>query len=219
MTPSRTCGRIALLAIGIEGVLFYQRRQTESDILSKAPPIRQGIGSRQSSAATAKPDGGLAMSKLIPLTRGKFAIVDDGDFEWLNRRKWRYDGRYAVRSIWKNGKDKTTYMHRIILNTPPGLQSDHMSGDRLDNRRCNLRICTSSQHHANRRKQPGYTSQYKGVRWSAKWNKWRAQIYCGGKSLHLGGFDEEYAAARAYDIAAIRYFGEFARLNFAREAK
>ena len=79
--------------------------------------------------------------KQIPLTQGKFAIIDDKDFEYLNQWKWTYDGRYAIRSVaFTVGKRSKIYMHRIILNTPVGMDTDHIDMNRLNNQRLNLRI-------------------------------------------------------------------------------
>ena len=144
LTTHEKCARMRMLTTGTEGVLFYERRQAESDILGKTPPIKQGISSRQLSATTAKLDRGLAMSKRIPLTQGRFAIVDDTDFEWLNQWKWharKCRGKvYAAR---RRRKEEGTgseimLMHREILGTPPGMDSDHINRDTLDNRRSNL---------------------------------------------------------------------------------
>lgn len=204
-----------MLTTGIEGVLFYQRRQVELNILGKAPPIRQGIASRQLSATTAKPDRGLAVSKKISLTQGKFAIVDDADFEWLNQWKWHHSGGYARRNIrQKAGKKKSISMHRLIMNPPPDMDIDHANGHGLDNRRRNLRFCTCSQNLGNSRKWKRATSsRYKGVSWACSRHKWQAHIQSTDKRHSLGRFDNEEEAARAYNIAAKKAFGVFARLN------
>ena len=157
--------------------------------------------------------------KKIPLTQGKFAIVDDADFEWLSQWKWcaRPDRRnwYAMRRVWKNGKSVTIWMHRQILNTPPGKETDHINSDGLDNRRCNLRMCTTSQNSGNARKcHKPTTSKYKGVYWNRIAYKWHVQIGQKGKRVHLGYFDSEIEAAQVYDRAALKYFGEFANINF-----
>ena len=158
------------------------------------------------------------MFKTIRLTQGKAAIVDESDFEWLNQWKWFYhNGGYAARSIWENGKNRLLLMHRIILNPPPRMQGDHRNGNRLDNRRCNLRICTRSQQAMNSKKRSGCSSCYKGVMWAADWQKWKAKIKLDGKQRFLGHFDSEQRAARAYNVAARELFGEFARLNIIEE--
>jgi len=155
------------------------------------------------------------MSKRIPLTQEQFTIVDDADFKWLNQWKWHYQSKgYAARSVQKNGKTRLILMHRAILGVPAGMYSDHINGDRLDNRRMNLRICTNSQNSMNRRKRSGCSSIYKGVYWEKAINKWRARIKLHGKRKDIGYFDDEQEAARAYDQAALELFGKFAQLNY-----
>jgi len=159
--------------------------------------------------------------KKIPLTQGKFALVDDEDFEWLNQWKWYYSkvgkdgiGGYAMRKFRVNGKQKTIRMHRLINNTPDGMDTDHDNGNKLDNRRKNLRDATTSQNQINRKKGRGnYSSRFKGVFWHKVTKKWHAQITLNGKRIHLGLFVSELAAAAAYDEAAIKFHGEFASLN------
>lgn len=106
-------------------------------------------------------------------------------------------------------------MHRVILNTPKGMESDHINGDGLDNRRCNLRICTTSQNQQNQQTQSRIKSSgFKGVNWAKRANKWVARIVIAKKEMWLGSFDSELKAALAYDNAAKKYFGEFSKTNF-----
>ncbi len=124
---------------------------------------------------------------------------------------------YAVR--WENGK--TIRMHRVVLAWKLGHsnfeQCDHENHDGIDNEEENLRPVTHAQNAQNRNKQIDTTSKYKGVSWYKRDEKWRAQIRVDGKEIHLGLFDCEIMAARAYDTAAKLYFGEFACLNFPEE--
>ncbi|HUW14188.1 MAG TPA: HNH endonuclease, partial [Anaerolineae bacterium] len=163
------------------------------------------------------------MSMTIPLTQNKVAIVDDADFEWLNQWKWcahkERAGYYAIRGIWINGKTRRVYMHRLILNLPPDMQTDHINGNGLDNRRLNLRVCTQSQNNANRRKWVSCSSQYKGITWDKLRGKWQARINLNGEQKHLGRFDDEHEAAVAYNEAATKLFDGFARLNVIMRSK
>lgn len=158
--------------------------------------------------------------KHIPLTQGQQAIVDDADFDWLNRWKWRAlkSGKtfYASRAVQRGLRRKTIYMHRFILGLGDGdtREADHIKGDGLDNRRSNLRIATHAENSANRRLSKNNTSGYNGVSWRKREKKWRAQIKVGQKHISLGRYDDPIDAARAYDKAARKHFGEFARTNF-----
>ena len=123
---------------------------------------------------------------------------------------------YAARhSSRKNGKQTTIQMHRLLLGLKPGdsRESDHKDGNGLNNRRNNLRIATRAQNQHNQRPQKG-TSRFKGVCWHRDAAKWQAQIQIERRKIHLGYFDSEIEATRAYDAAARNHFGEFARLNF-----
>lgn len=155
--------------------------------------------------------------KTIQLTRGATTYVDDEDFEMLNAFKWHCtNSGYASRSVY-NSKTRTmerVYMHRTILGvTDPKQQVDHLSGDRLDNRRQNLRLATSSQNQANSPKKGNKSSRFKGVTWNATGKRWMAVIIVDGKNKYLGTFRIEEAAALKYNEAALEYFGEFARPN------
>lgn len=155
------------------------------------------------------------MSKLISLTQGKFAIVDDADYERLLRFTWHYNQKtgYAVGEQWGNGKKIQITMHREVLHAPKGQRVDHENENKLDNQKRNLRFCTNSQNMSNRGKQKNNTSGYKGVFWSIPAKRWRAQIRVDRKFIHLGLFDSTIDAAKAYNKAAIELFGEFAHLN------
>ena len=104
-------------------------------------------------------------------------------------------------------------MHRVILKTPKGMDTDHRNGDGLDNRRCNLRICTKSQNSINRKMQSNNTSGYRGVYWHKRDKKWLAHIKIDGKKINFGYCSTKEQAAEAYNEAAKKHYGEFARLN------
>ena len=156
--------------------------------------------------------------KEIQLTQGKVALVDDEDYEWLNQWKWTYNqaGKTmrAVRHTHNGHHYKgCVFMHRLILDAPAELDVDHIDGNGLNNQRANIRICTRSQNFMNRMKQPGGTSMYKGVRWLKKSGKWEARIKTADEHMSLGRYEDEKDAARAYNEAALKHFGEYARIN------
>jgi hypothetical protein len=152
--------------------------------------------------------------KLIPLTQGQFAIVDAEDYEWLSQYKWcaakDRETFYAHRAC--NGT--TVSMHRVIMRAPKGMMCDHRNHNGLDNRKSNLRLCTSAQNQYNKRPKKGCASRYKGVVLRSDSKRWRAKIGFKGKRIHIGDFDNQMEAAMAYDDKAIELFGEFSWLNF-----
>jgi hypothetical protein len=156
------------------------------------------------------------MKKISLSKNNDFALVDESDFEWLNRDKWHLDEGYAVRTCYAGRKCKV-YMHRAIMGAfKPGIQVDHINQNKLDNRRCNLRFCTNAQNKRNQFKRKGVSqSKFKGVYFKKhlKLKPWVAQIRLDGKLIHLGCYAEEWAAAIAYNTAAVFHYGEFACLN------
>lgn len=158
------------------------------------------------------------MVKEIQLTQGKIALVDDADYLELSQQKWyaAYIGGkwYAARNIKIDGRYRMLLMHQAIMPADGAIR-DHKDGNGLNNQRDNLRLCTHSQNAQNRNSKAVFKSSvYKGVSWCRQKMKWRSQIKVYGKSLDLGFFLFENDAAKAYDDAARRYFGEFARTNF-----
>ena len=160
------------------------------------------------------------LMKSIPLTQGKFAIVDDEDYSRLNQYKWATCKNrrtfYAVRAVKKRGKWTNQEMGHDIFHIPKNFAIDHINHNGLDNRKANLRTCTASENRRNSRPMK-HSSKYKGVSWH-KWRtikgKWRAYICPNYSFIHLGFFDSEIEAAKKYDQKAKELFGEFAYLNF-----
>lgn len=160
--------------------------------------------------------------KKIELSQGKCALVDDEDFEYLNQWKWHAhvgkNSSYARRnkSI-GHGKQTAIQMHRVIMNTPIGLDVDHINGDGLDNRQVNLRNVTRKQNTHNRNQPSKYrSSEFKGVSKHTMLHgsiRWRARICVDWKNVSLGVYDTKTEAAEAYNVAALKYYGEYARLN------
>lgn len=162
----------------------------------------------------------------VPLQNGLMALVDNEDLPLIQEYRWcavrRHAGWYARGTI-PTGKrrvrgDKSVYMHRLLLGLKDGdgIQADHRNGNTLDNRRANLRVATCSQNLYNAKKpKHGKTSRFKGVYRHGDGAKWAVQISDRARHrIHIGLFEDEIKAAHAYDEAARRYYGEFARLNF-----
>ncbi len=140
----------------------------------------------------------------IPLTADKVALVDDEDYEWLSQWPWsfyRQGPGYAGR--WAAGQ--SILMHRAIMNAEKGVVIGHRNGNTLDNRRRNLYAVTRSQPGNRQRIRARGSSRYKGVIWDVTHGHWLARIWVQGKSKHIGSFDNEMEAARAYDAAALRF--------------
>ena len=151
--------------------------------------------------------------RLVPLVEGGYACVDAADYEWLSRYLWRARNGYPTRS--EKGRQIT--MHREIMQPPAGALVDHIDGNRANARRSNLRVCTVAENQRNKRKAGNCLSRFKGVTYCRKTGKWKAGCRFKGQFYHLGYFDDEVEAARAYDYGAVKYFGKFARVNFPRE--
>lgn len=151
---------------------------------------------------------------LIPLLHGKCAIVDEDFLEIIHEHNWYCSSwGYAVRFVGR----KCTFMHRCIIDVPDGYEVDHINRNKLDNRRCNLRICTKVQNQGNRpkptcKKTP--SSKFKGVHFSKRDGRFVAQSGSKSNPRNLGFFKIEEDAARCYDEWAREFYGEFALLNF-----
>jgi hypothetical protein len=155
------------------------------------------------------------VTKEIPLTRGKIAIVDDEDYEYLSKHKWYAinSGGYATRAYMEDGKKIVVRMHRLIMNVPEDLVVDHIDGNTLNNQKANLRICTRAENCRNRGINKNNTSGYKGVYWNKSKKRWAASIRYNRKRVNCGHYKCEHEAAAAYNLKAIELFGEYAWLN------
>lgn len=152
---------------------------------------------------------------LVAVSGALQAIVDSQDADRVRMHRWKmtrsvYGIGYAITKV----DGKTVSMHRLIFGQScDGSIVDHINGNTLDNRRCNLRIADDAQNQWNRSKRAG-RSKFKGVCFHAKSGKWMSRIAVRKRRIQIGLFDSEEAAGRAYDAAAMQHFGEFARCNF-----
>lgn len=155
------------------------------------------------------------MSKSIDLTKGQIAIIDDDDYERVSKYSW-YSHKSTNNTYYARSKinKKGIYLHRFIMKVDNTVIIDHINGNKLDNRKCNLRQCNYQQNGANR-KSLLHSSKFKGVTFRKKCKKrpWEASIQINGITLYLGNFSTELDAAKKYNEAAIREFGEFAKIN------
>lgn len=170
-----------------------------------------------STTGTPQNRGANFFMKSIKLDKGLSAMVDDADFEELNKFKWYADkiGNtfYAKRRAFVGDKYTAVYMHRHILMPPKNIVVDHKNHNGLDNQRSNLRECTRGQNQINQRSQKNSSSKYLGVSWSKERKKWQAHCCKNYKVYSCGRFDNEADAALAYNELAKRLHGEFANLN------
>jgi len=161
-----------------------------------------------------KPPEPGADAKRIILTNGMVAYVDAADYDELSKYAWSsVSGGYAGR----REKGALVLMHRQIMNPPEGMVVDHIKGNRLDNTRAHLRVCTAWENSQNRVKHPGATSRHIGVYYRADRKKWVGLIRLEGKPRQIGSYNDELEAARAYDHVAVQHLGDNARLNFPEE--
>lgn len=143
------------------------------------------------------------MAKKVPLNNGQFAIVDDDDYELVMRHKWHMVSGYA---------GTTVRMHRLVIEAPSGFFVDHINGDPLDNRKCNLRLCTNAQNQQNTGSRGG-SSKYKGVSYNKRYKNWLAKFVFEGQYYYCGCWATEEEAARAVDKKRGEVCGDFASKN------
>lgn len=164
--------------------------------------------------------------KAIPLTKGQYTLVDAQDYDFLMQWQWNASNGekgsqfYATRAVYiplpGGGRKKAALrMHNLIMPPPEGMEIDHINGDTLDNRRCNLRVCIHAHNMRNLPKpRDGRTSSpYKGVSLHKQSGRWQAMIKVNYRQKWLGNYDDPKEAAAAYNRAALEHFGEYARLN------
>lgn len=158
--------------------------------------------------------------KKIPLTQGKYALVDNKDYEYLVKWKWsatKHGRTWRVRrNVWKTEKirRKCLTMHRVILGVEnkKGFEIDHIDGNQLNNQRKNLRFCTHAENSKNRALNKNSKTGCKGVTWYKWTNRWVARITVNKKLITLGYFKTKELAKFAYNNASIKYHGEFRRI-------
>lgn len=150
-----------------------------------------------------------------------FALVDEEDAELVLQYRWNVtfthrgtESEIAYARARVSKPDRWIFLHRLIMGDPKGFQVDHENGDGLDCRRDNLRKCLVTGNNQNRRGKRGTRSRFCGVFFRTNSNRWQAQIAANKRKIHLGTFDSEEEAARAYDRAARTFHGRFAAVNF-----
>ncbi len=148
--------------------------------------------------------------KEIPLTRGKFALIDDEDFELIMRHEWKYTSSKNKHEYARSTGRESIRMHSYIMNCPDGKVVDHRDGNGLNNQKNNLRVCSAIQNSYNTRKSKAGRNKFKGV--SRRGNKWHTSIG-NGKRIFVGSFSTEREAAEAYNKKAKELFGEFYNPN------
>jgi hypothetical protein len=160
----------------------------------------------------------------LRLNDERVAVIEAADLAVVGRYRWSAKrsrpGHYYAKGEESRSSAtprKPVSMHQLLCECPPGCQPDHRNGDKLDNRRTNLRPATRAEQSHNTGKQTRHgkaSSPFKGVQWCKQKAKWQARIYVNKTNTHLGFFDDPADAARAFDAAAIKHRGEFARVNF-----
>ncbi len=154
------------------------------------------------------------------LGKGRFALVDDRDFERLSKYTWylykNQWNEYATRVTYCPGKVRRVAMHRDILKTKLGFIIDHVDNDGLNNQRSNLRYATYSQNSINTRIKRTPTSPFRGVHEDTrlKVRTWTTSIQLNGKATHLGNFRDPHIAALMRDFWSTYLHGAFAKTNF-----
>lgn len=159
----------------------------------------------------------------LQLTKGKVALVDDEDYYWVSQWNWFaveisgiwYARRSKKKGILRNCESFEIYLHRVVTRCiDKVLTVDHKDHDGLNCQKSNLRVCTKAENNRSLSSQKNSSSKYLGVSYDAQRKKWRAQYTFNGKTILAKRYNSEEAAARAYDVMALKNAGEFANLNF-----
>ena len=158
------------------------------------------------------PDGTIRMH----LTQNKCVIIDSKDYDKVKGKRWYTQKTLNTMYAYSDGRDKNgngsmISMHRVLLGANSRELVDHIDGNGLNNVQKNIRQCSHFQNQCNRRKSKNCTSKHKGVRLCS--GRVKAAIQYKRRNIHLGYFKNEQDAAMAYNVAAIKYFGEFACVN------
>lgn len=182
---------------------------------------RKGWRALKEKGVFSKKEKTLESYQEIELSRGKVALVDSEDWEYLNKFNWHTSNsssKHTPLTSWRAYRKinkRRVGMHNIIMNCPKGMLIDHINHDGLDNRKSNLRICTPAQNSINKRNSPLRNNNYKGVKWLEHQQRWCVRMGStkSGTAKYVGTYDTEIEAAKAYNNAAIEMYGEFACLN------
>lgn len=136
-------------------------------------------------------------------SKGNFTLIDTEDLEKVKPYYFMKmtKGYFATSPVIRNYKGML-YLHRLITDCPEGMVVDHINHDKADNRKCNLRICTSQQNSMNKRKSKGYY-------YRKDTNKWQAEIWYKRKKINLGCYSTEEEAKVARELGEIKYFGDY----------
>ena len=161
------------------------------------------------------------MKAIITHNRSGFkngmVLVDDEDYDWLNKYSWYINDGYIVTNIKINNEQNKKYIHRLIIGEQNKFDIDHIDHNKFNNCKNNLRIVNKSQNAMNKKSQKNSSSIFKGVSWNKALKKWKSDIKLNGKSYYLGYFAFEIDAAMAYNNKAKELFGEYAYLNKIKE--
>lgn len=162
---------------------------------------------------------GTDANQVVSLSKGKFAIIDAQDADYINQWKWTYlSSGYAFRRKYLgvvDGKEQSEYilMHRLLMDCPEGYEVDHINHNRLDNRKSNLRIVTRAQNTHNAGIRSDNTSGHKNIYWYKAYKKWMVTVGANGKSHFIGYYDKLDEAVEAKKLAIKRLHGEYANVN------